>query len=262
MDKQALLKSCDRPDERLLLAKVLDQADLGLRKHIVCFSDFLAPTMEARAYDMLKYVRDLKFISYGGYSDAERKIMAFFPDYYNGEEIVFPIEAIKIFYNEKFSSKLTHRDFLGSILGMGIERSKVGDIAVFAGYAYCFAESSIASYVASNLEKVGNTKVRTEIIAVELAEIPEKQMNIKKFTVSSLRADTVFGVVFGKSRNETQELIRAERASVNWVTIKGSADIIKEGDILSLKGSGRGKLIEVGGNTKKGRLIITAGRYI
>lgn len=87
-------------------------------------------------------------------------------------------------------------------------------------------------------------------------------MEIKNITVSSLRADTVFGAVFGNSRSETQDLIRAERASVNWTVVRSSSDIIKEGDILSLKGGGRGKLIEVGGTTKKGRLVITVGRYV
>ena len=87
-------------------------------------------------------------------------------------------------------------------------------------------------------------------------------MDIKNVTVSSLRADTVFGAVFKKSRSEAQELIRGEKASVNWITVKSVSDIINEGDILSLKGSGRGKLIEVSGTTKKGRLSITVGRYI
>ena len=87
-------------------------------------------------------------------------------------------------------------------------------------------------------------------------------MDIKNVTVSSLRADTVFGAVFGKSRSDMQELIRSEKASVNWIAINSVSSTINEGDILSLKGSGRGKLIGVGGTTKKGRLVITVGRYV
>ena len=262
MDKHDLLKSYCQPDEKLLLAKVLDQADLSLKKHIVCFTDFLDPSMCAKACSVLRFVRDLKFIPFGGYEDAERKMIALCPDYFGDEDIVFPLEAVRISHNQKFSSDLSHRDFLGSVLGLGIERSRLGDIVVLEGEAYCFAEEGIASYIAANLEKAGRTKVKAECVDLSLVKLPEKKMDIKNVTVSSLRADTVFGAVFKKSRSEAQEFIRGEKASVNWITVKSVSDIINEGDILSLKGSGRGKLIEVSGTTKKGRLSITVGRYI
>lgn len=262
MDKHTLLKSYCQPDEKLLLAKVLDQADLSLKKHIVCFTDFLAPSMCQKACSMLNYVRDLKYIPFGGYEDAERKMIALCPDYFMDEDIIFPLEAVKIIYNNKFTHDLTHRDFLGSILGLGIERNKMGDIVVLDGEAYCFADYGMSSYIAANLEKSGRTKVKAEVIDLGSVVIPEKKMDIKNVTVSSLRADTVFSVVFNKSRSETQELIRGEKASVNWITVKSVSDIINEGDVLSLKGSGRGKLVEVGGTTKKGRLVISVGRYI
>ncbi len=218
--------------------------------------------MCALACRLLKSVRELNFSTFGGYSEAERNMIALFPDYFNEEDIFFPIGAVKITHNTKFSSGLSHRDFLGSILGLGIERSRVGDIVVLDDAAYCFAEEEIASYIAANLEKTGRTKVKAEKADISEIKLPEKKMDIKNITVSSLRADTVFGAVFGKSRSEAQEMIRGERASVNWSVVKSVSDVIDEGDILSLKGSGRGKLIEVGGTTKKGRLVITVGRYV
>ena len=133
---------------------------------------------------------------------------------------------------------------------------------MYDGEAYCFADSSISSYIAANLEKAGRTKVSAKITDLNLVKLPEKRIDVKNVTVSSLRVDTVFGAVFGKSRSETQDLIRAERASVNWCTVKSVSDTIREGDVLSLKGSGRGVLMEIGGTTKKGRIVITVGRYI
>lgn len=262
MDKHALLKSYCQPDEKLLLAKVLDQADLSLKRHIVCFTDFLDPSIRGKAFELLKYVRDLKVKCFGGYEDAERVVFAMYPDYMDDEDIYFPVDVVKITYNAKFSSALSHRDFLGSILGLGIERVKLGDILVYDAEAYCFADSSISSYITANLEKVSHTKVSAQIVDMSGIKIPEKKIDVKNVTVSSLRADTVFGAVFGKSRSEMQDLIRAERASVNWCTVKSVSDIIKEGDVLSLKGSGRGILMEIGGTTKKGRIVITVGRYI
>lgn len=261
-DKHALLKSYSQPDERLLLAKVLDQADLSLKKHIICFTDFIAPAMLAEIEELLRKYDGLKTKQFGGYDDAERKMIAVFPEYIDEEDIYFPLGAVGISYNKKFTSSISHRDYLGSIMGLGIERGKVGDIVAMDGEAICFAEQSIADYILSNLERVGHTKVKTQKADINQLRLPEKKMDIKNITVSSLRADTVFGAVFGNSRSETQDLIRAERASVNWTVVRSSSEIIKEGDILSLKGGGRGKLIEVGGTTKKGRLVITVGRYV
>ena len=218
--------------------------------------------MRGKAFELLKGIRDLKVKAFGGYDEAERVVFALYPDYFDDDDIFFPIDAVKITYNQKFASSLSHRDFLGSILGLGIERIKLGDILVYEGEAYCFADSSISSYICANLERAGRTKVSASITDLSLVKLPEKKIDVKNVTVSSLRADTVFGAVFGKSRSETQDLIRAERASVNWCTIRSVSDMIKEGDILSLKGSGRGILMEIGGTTKKGRIVITVGRYI
>ena len=261
-DKHALLKSYSQPDERLLLAKVLDQADLSLRKHMVCSTDFLAPAMTVEAEKLLRHYDGLEISSFGGYDDAERKIISLFPDYVEKDNIIFPIEAVRIRHNTKFSTSLSHRDYLGSVLGLGVERLKIGDILVMEGEALCFAECSIADYIVSNLERVGHTKRKAEKTELNSLNLPEKKMDIKNVTVSSLRADTVFGAVFGRSRSDAQEFIRSEKASVNWAVVRSPSDIIKEGDILSLKGGGRGKLIEIGGMTKKGRTVITIGRYI
>ena len=262
MDKHALLKSYCQPDENLLLAKVLDQADLSLKKHMVCFTEFLDPAMCVKTCQMLKYVKDLGFVSFGGYEESERNMIAVFPDYFSEEEIFFPIDMLGITYNTRFAAALSHRDFLGSVLGLGIERNKVGDIVVCGDKAYVFADKTVSDYIAVNLEKVGHTKVNAEICDISLISLPEKKIETKTVTVSSLRADTVFGAIFSKSRGDIQELIRAEKASINWVTVKSVSDAVNEGDILSLKGSGRGKLMEIGGTTKKGRLAIKVGRYI
>ena len=262
MDKHALLKSYYQPDEKLLLAKVLDQADLSLKKKSVSYSDFLDPTMTAKAIGLLKQIREVHFSIFGGYDDAERCIIAMYPDYFDDDDLEYPIKTVEIKHNAKFSSKLSHRDYLGSILGLGIERTKIGDIIVLDDAAYCFAESSIADYICVNLEKIGHTKVKSELSNVQRTDIFEKKMDLRNTTVSSLRADTVFGVVFAKSRSEVQDLIRGRKASINWIEIDSVSLTLNEGDVLSLKGSGRGKLVEVIGTTKKGKISIIVGRYV
>lgn len=115
-DKHALLKSYSQPDERLLLAKVLDQADLSLKKHIICFTDFIAPAMLAEIEELLRKYDGLKTKQFGGYDDAERKMIAVFPEYIDEEDIYFPLGAVGISYNKKFTSSISHRDYLGSIM--------------------------------------------------------------------------------------------------------------------------------------------------
>lgn len=262
MDKHALLKSYCQPDEKLLLAKVLDQADLSLRKHIVSFSDFLSPTETAKACDILKKVNDISFLAFGGYNESERNMISVFPDYFTEEDIIFPISAVEIKYNAKFSSGLSHRDYLGSILGLGIERAKLGDIVVTDNSAICFVESGIVDYIVSGLDRVGRTKVDTKIIEINDDIVPQKKMVTRSITVVSLRADVVFGAVFGESRSSIQQLISSERASINWLPVKSSSVSVNEGDVLSLKGGGRGVLLSVNGETKKGRISITIGKYV
>lgn len=262
MDKHALLKRYCQPDEKLLLAKVLDQADLSLRKHIVSFSDFLSPSETAMACEVLNKVSDINFIVFGGYDESERKMISVFPDYFDENDAVFPISAVEISYNVKFSSGLSHRDFLGSILGLGIQRDKVGDIVVTDECTTCFVESGISDYIVSGLERVGRTKVDAKIIEINNDIVPQKNMVTKSITVASLRSDAVFGAVFGESRSNIQQLINAEKASVNWIPVKSSSAAVKEGDVLSLKGGGRGILLSVNGETKKGRISITIGKYV
>ncbi len=181
INKNALLKSYYQPDEKLLLAKVLDQADLSLRRHIITFSDFLSPAETAQAVELLKKVHDLSFLAYGGYNDCERKMLGFYPDYMSAEDVYFPITAVKIKFNPKFSSPPSHRDYLGSVLGMGIERGKVGDIAVVENGAVCFIEDGIADYVVSGLERVGHTKVTVEKADITYDLVPQKKMVEKKY---------------------------------------------------------------------------------
>jgi len=262
LDKHALLKSYCQPDEKLLLAKVLDQADLSLKKHIVLFSDFLSPSETAKACDILKKVGDISCLAFGGYTESERNMICIYPDYLDKDDVDFPISALRISYNTKFSPSLSHRDFLGSILGLGIERDKLGDIVINDNNAICFVERSIADYIVSGLEKVGRTKVDIKIAEINEDIVSKKNMTTKSITVASLRADAVFGAVFGESRNSIQLLISSEKASINWVPVKSSSVSVKEGDVLSLKGGGRGILLSVNGETKKGRISITIGKYM
>ena len=200
----------------------------------------------------------VQIMAYGGFEEAERRMIGFFPDYCepSGEE--FPITAVEVGLS-RFSSGLTHRDFLGSVLGLGLTRDKIGDIIVEKEHAVIFAESSIADYIAANLEYVGRTKVNTRLLPGFVPEL--SQPAEKKITVASLRLDAVLGGCFNLSRTKTAELIKAERAYINWLGEDSPAKQVKEGDVLTLRGSGRAIIKEVNGKTKKDRVLITVEIY-
>jgi RNA-binding protein YlmH len=177
------------------------------------------------------------------------------------EEI--PIKIIKIRRkSKKFGqTDLSHRDYLGSILGLGIDRSKVGDILVTEDAAVCFVAEEIAPYITAVLEQVSKTAVIAE--ETEGADaVPVRQTETKRLTVASLRLDAVAGEAFNLARGKVQMLIGAEKAQVNWNIVTNTSHQLKEGDLISVRGFGRFRLLEIGGKTKKDRTTLVIEKYV
>lgn len=262
INRQDLIRSFNEQETKLLFAKVLDQVELCMKKHIYTFTDFLDPIKVQQYIDKLQYISGIKYKVFGGYKDAERKIIGFCPDYTELTDNDFPIKAIKIKLLDKFCEALTHREYLGSILGTGIERSKLGDITVIDDYAITFIYETIADYVFINLSKVSRTKVENLIMELsDITLVPKKYKEIKA-TVASLRVDSIISTAFHISRSKASYFISSEKVSVNWVVIKSNSFSIKEGDIFTLRGYGRAKLIEITGKTRKDRIGILIYIYL
>lgn len=257
------MKSIPEGEERLLFAKALDQAWASRKRREPMFTDFMDRAKCARFAERLRGTRELQILCYGGTEDCERQQMGFAPaeDALSPED--FPIRAIKIRRkSKKFGqSDLSHRDYLGSILGLGIDRGKLGDILVSEDAAVCFAAAEIAPYICAALEQVSKTAVIAE--EAEAAEaIPARQTEKRRITVASLRLDAVAGEVFHIARGKAQSLIGAEKAAVNWNIMTNVSHQLKEGDLVSLRGYGRFRVGEIGGKTKKDRIGLEIERYI
>lgn len=256
-NKEELLKNVTDNDERILYAKSLDKAVLTAKRHEPAFTPFFDPFKLDRFKKLLGYT-DIKVIDYGGFDEAERRMIGFFPDYYDWDKAEFPITPVEISFN-RFSKTLTHRDFLGSVLGLGITREKVGDIIVEDERAVVLAETSIAEYIAANLEYVGHTKINTKVL--ESYAPPLKEAVEKKITVASMRLDAVLSACFNMSRTKISDLIKGEKAYINWLGADSPSKQLCEGDIITLRGSGRAVLKEINGKTKKDRFLITVEIY-
>lgn len=214
-------------------------------------------------YEQTLLLNDLKygFTLCGGYDDAERKIACFGDENTLGYPPAPPICLMKIApLSAKFSDTLTHRDFLGSVLALGIKRETIGDIIIADNEGYLFCLENISRFLADNLTKVRHTSVCCEICD----SLPDRALphpTEKSFIVSSLRLDGIISAVYNLSRSKSSALIDGEKVFLNGKLITGNSAPVKEDDIVSVRGYGRFKFKEISGTTRKGRLGIICFVY-
>lgn len=263
-NKRDLLKNIIKQDEKIMTAKVLDQASLCLKNFETVFTEFYDPYKISQFLNFVKNENDLNIKTFGGYEESERLMLAFSPNYIEVNENEFPIAVLEICFNEKFSRKLTHRDFLGSILGLGIVRGKIGDIIIQNEKAVVFVNKDISEYICINLERVSNTKVTINNFDIKQfvnsINSTDEQKEYK-ITVASLRIDAMLSAAFNLSRSKASALILSEKVFVNWSVTCNTSKQVLSGDIITLRGIGRIKIIEVLGKTKKDRFLVNLCKY-
>ncbi len=257
-DRQQLIKNFKEAKDKIAFAKIFDKFDFCVKTHEITFTDFMDPNKIDIFRENFAFIQngDVEMSVYGGFSESERSMIAFYPSYAGVEFSDFPIEAIKISYNSNFSHQLDHREVLGAIISLGLDRGKLGDILLNHDNAIAFCHRDIGGYITTNLDKISRTKVSTEMADRESIYFLEKPKVEVRGTVSSLRLDAVLSHAFNLSRGKTQQLISAEKAFINWLTVSDTAKILKEGDIITLRGYGRIELTEILGKTKKDRIGI------
>ncbi len=188
---------------------------------------------------------------WGGYENAERRIAAFG----GADTSDFPIAVIKAQpLNSKFADRLSHRDFLGSLMGLGIKREVLGDIVICDNTGYIFCLETIAEYVLQNLGKVKHTSVKCSVVSA-LPEEAQAKPEEKRVNVASERLDVLAAGVYNLSRSQVKELFAARKIFVNSSLCENFSFVPKENDVISVRGYGRFVYLGVCGSTKKGRLV-------
>lgn len=245
-----------------LIKRAGDLASRCEKSSCVTNTVFLTPAEQQEVTTRAVYSRaDVTAYMFGGAKNCERKICFFLP-YYVDAESFDAAEYIKAVRIQSFFGFPEHRDYLGAILGLGIERDRIGDIAVIGDTAYVFCMQSVLQLILSELDKVGSCGVKPAEIALDEVPAPEKKVNIMNFTVKSLRLDAVAGDIFGISRTQAAELVKLGAVSLNYnVCIKPDAPVT-EGAVISIRGKGKGCITEVGGKSRKDRIFIKAERYL
>uniref|UniRef100_UPI0025E57EB0 YlmH family RNA-binding protein n=1 Tax=Selenomonas sp. F0473 TaxID=999423 RepID=UPI0025E57EB0 len=158
-------------------------------------------------------------------------------------------------------ARLSHRDVLGAVMGLGIARDGVGDILVAQDTAKILCDAKIADFIAERLTMIG--AVHVTAFLGDLAEIAPREERTKEIraTVASLRLDSVAAAGFGISRSRAADDIAADKVKLNWQSAGSASKNVNEGDVLSMRGRGRVEVTEVRGRTKKGRIVVVLHRY-
>ena len=239
--------------------RMVDLAYQALKNRKYKLTGFLSPFEQEIAGTIANSIDDIKVDFDGGYVGAERQRAAFLSNDFAGTA-AFEIEVIKAEWNGEFA-RLSHSDVLGSIMSLGIDREHIGDIIATKESAKILVDKKMAEYFTANLTQIGGTTVKTSID--ELTSIAAKEERTKEIraTVASLRVDSIAAAGCGMSRSKAATEIEAEKVKLNWQSVKNASQSVKEGDVLSMRGRGRLEVVEVRGQTKKGRIGVLLKRY-
>lgn len=261
MDRSNIEKIAQNAEDKVLLAKIWDKINIGLRKNIMANTPFLSP----RELEMTRYLfGDLEGLyRFGGYENAERKMLVYLPEYLDESTLTnedSPLVCLRAtFYEEENPN---HRDFLGALMGAGIARETVGDICVGSSSCDFFVTAEIAPYVLQNFISAGRTKLRLEQIPLCDVSVLEPETKEIRDTLASLRLDSVISAGFRVGRSVAAQYVTSGRAAINGLPCEKPDKTVAEGCKISIRGLGKILLRTVNGQTKKGRISVIIDRYI
>ena len=261
MDRNNIEKIAHNPEDRVLLAKLWDKIQAGMRRNIPANTCFLTPREQEMARFLFGEVPGLH--TFGGYGDAERKMLVYLPDYLEEDALMeddSPLVCLRATFYE--GDTPSHRDFLGALMGAGIARETVGDICVGKGTCDFFVTAEIAPYIEQNFLSAGRTKLRLSRIALQDASIPDPEVKEIKDTLASLRLDSVISSGFRIGRSLAAQHVSAGKAAIDGLPCEKPDKAISEGCKISVRGLGKIKLVSINGKTKKDRISVTIHRYV
>lgn len=246
-----------RKEEQPFIDMVLSWKEQVERTYQLKLTDFLDPR-EQQIIEMLIGTAgdDLQVASYGGGAYSERKRIIIAPFYEEITDESFGLTLMQASYPDKFIT-LDHPDVMGAFLSLGIERKKLGDIFVLDGKIQIIMAIEIAPYVMTNLTAIKNANINLkEKPLTDLMEKEQVWIESDK-TVSSLRLDTILKEIYNLSRKHATEFVTKKLVKVNFKVVEDGKFSLQEGDLISLRGKGRSKIVRINGRTKKDKYKVT-----
>lgn len=267
MNKTEILEEYKNQEERLLVAKIMDKLEFTRTKNKIQHTDFLNLNEQETAMKLLKRLDYKNYYFFGGKENSERKILVIYPDKLteemsrkNDDKI---ISVVRIKLPNDLHGQYDHRTYLGSVIKIGIEREKIGDILVEKTGADIIAKNEVVDFLLQNLTSLTRFKsaeINSENIS-ELKNIEVSKMEISSIVIS-LRLDNIVSTLAKTSRSKAQDILKQERVFLNHQVETKPSKEVKVGDIITIRGKGRFEFKEIAGNTRKGRFVIKIDKYI
>lgn len=254
-------------EDKLLIAKILDKITYCKTKNKIVYTDFLNIHEKNIVQKLLKENKDINYIFFGGYEDAEREILIIFPDKIDKTMLESNynniLEIIQINLPEELCGTYEHRDYLSGIIKLGVVRAKVGDILVTPKGAQIILIKELSDFFINNLSQL--TRFSKAIISSHtLQDIVKKEINFKEINVilSSLRLDKFVAELGKCSRNKANSLILEGRVLINSENEFKPSKAIKEKDIITIRGKGKFIFDSIEKTTKNGKFVVKVQKYI
>ncbi len=264
MNKTELLNKFSKdPEERVVLARALDQMDRAANRSIPCATQFLSPAQRSALEPLLAASGHPKHLFHGGFEGAERTVCVFLPHWQEPEdwEPSEELAAVEAAYPPT-GAELTHRDLLGGLMGIGLTRERVGDILAGEKAAQIVCLKETAPLILSQFSQAGRYRLNLKEISLAQLSPAPNQVKLVHDTVSTLRLDAVLASGFSLARGKSADAIAGGRVSLNHRECLKPDRAVAQGDTITCRGLGKCVLKRVGGQSRKGRIIIEIERYL
>ncbi|WP_070120166.1 RNA-binding protein [Bacillus marinisedimentorum] len=248
-----------RPEEHAFIDQAIEWKEQVMAQYAPKLTDFLNPREQEIIRSLSGKNDEVSVGFWGGNEAVERKRALLFPEYYSPGHGDFDCVAYEIQYPVKFIA-ISHRDVLGALMGLGLSRGKFGDILSDGSRFQLVVAEEISSFIELNLTSIGKGKIT--LVPIEKSDLLVKEENWEESagTVSSLRLDAVISEIYRLSRSKAVPLIKNGYVKLNWKPVEQPSAEISSGDVISVRGHGRSKVIAIGDKTKKDKWKITYGR--
>ena len=288
MEKQEILKQFPKQEDKLLISKIIDKLKFVNNKNQVQYTDFLDTYEQSIVIKALSLIGENKYVLDGGYDEAERKVLFMYPDKLkdiflsedlneeyneninqnsnlkeNNTVINQNIKVISIILPQDLQGTYHHSEYLGGIMKLGIKREKIGDIIVNEAGADILVLDEMADYLKLHLQDLTRFQ-KSEILIKEISELtilPVKKEEIV-ILIPQMRLDVIISEILHMSRSKADEIVSEERVFVNYELKTKNATMLKQGDILTVRGKGKFEIGEVLSQTSKGKLRLQVNKYV
>lgn len=267
MDKQQLLKDYKKQEDKICLSQVLDKIEFSKTREKIEYTDFLDMYQVSLVENFLRKINIKTYQLYGGYEEAERKVLFVYPEKYdekmlekNYDKI---LKIVRVTLPEEEKGQYSHRNYLGGIVKLGLKREKVGDIIVQEQGADIITLeefSGILKQELPSLTRFENSKINVE----EIQDLQKRELKVEqvKIIVPSLRLDNFVSDLARTSRSKAVQIMEQERVFMNGQNEKKASKQVKLGDIITIRGKGRFVIKEFNGTTRSGRTVVVVEKYV